>query len=221
METPSKTSSLSRMALGALDVNSHLKSPRTGSVPHKPLSPSRKNNSTFVYQETSNKAMYARKDSITPAPAQQSPRHAMFGAIEQTPSRSGEKRKQAPTSAARSADEAERPVKQAMLYQGHSRQSSAAGHGHGHSRQSSANGHGHKLFGEIPKSVAEQELDLSQATVVTSSYNDEEVNDASQLSAISAPDDAGPSPPGRGSRSPDDLRQVSFTAPPHSPSWMV
>lgn len=214
METPSKTSSLSRMALGALDVNSHLKSPRTGSTSHKPLSPTRKDNSSFVYKEVPNKNMYSLKDSDTPAPAPQSPRRAMFGTVEQTPSKSGEKRKQAPTSAAHGADEAERTVKQAMLYQGHSRQSSnAAGHGHGHSRQSSASGHGHKLFGEIPKSVmAEQDpldADSSQDTVANSSSNDEEVGNASQLTAVSAPDVEGASPP-RGSRSPDELRNVSI-----------
>lgn len=209
METPSKSSSLSRMALGALDVNQHLgaKSPHTHTTPKKMPSPARK---SFVYQDTPAKPVYSLKDSsfsyTSPRPL--SAKEREYGvwaksprpAVEQTPVRS-EKRKDAPTSAVRNQQDAERAVKQARLSQPPQ----------GHSRQSSASGHGHKLFGEIT-TPAEEETNPSQGTIANSSFSDEEMADASQLTTISAPDHDGLVAP-KGSGSPDELRQVSNLPP--------
>ena len=172
------------------------------------MSPTRNNAANFAYQETPNKNLYSLKDGVPPLPVKQtprSPRRAMFGAIEQTPRESGEKRKDAPTSAMRNEQDAERAIKAARLSQGHSRQSSA--NATEHSRQSSATGHGHTLFGEIPKTV--EEMDSSQGTIANSSFNDDEMNDASQLTTISVPDAQGPTSPARTSppQTPETLRQ--------------
>lgn len=140
--------------------------------------------------------------------AQPTPAPGLYGEVQQTPSRSNEKRKEAPTSAARDEYDAERAVKQARFSEsmGHSRRDS----GHGHSRQSSASGHGHKLFGEIATRVeTEEDMDSSQGTIANSSSNDEDMADASQLTAVSAPDQDGPAPTTRGTPSPENLRAVS------------
>lgn len=148
----------------------------------------------------------------------------MYGEIQQTPSRSNEKRKDAPTFARRDGDDAERAVKQARFSEsmGHNRRDS--GHGHSrthfiseykpaHSRQSSASGHGHKLFGEIATRVeTEEDMESSQDTIANSSFNDEDMADASQLTTVSAPDVDGPAPTVRSTQSPENLRAVSHHA---------
>ena len=145
---------------------------------------------------------------------QPTPVRGLYG---ETPSRSNEKRKEAPTSAYRDAEDAERAMKQARF--AHERRDS--GHGHSrapstfeykpaHSRQSSASGHGHKLFGEIATRVeTEEDMDSSQGTIANSSFNGEDMADASQLTTVSAPDVEGAPPATRQTPSPENLRAVS------------
>lgn len=229
METPSKPSSTLRMPLGGLDANSHLLSsrPTSGTTPNKIPSSAMKSN-TFT---TPGKGLYSLKDTITSSPAQSASQQAptpawgMYGEVQQTPSRSNEKRKEAPTSAARDEYDSESTVKQARFSEltGHNRRDS--GHGHSrtpstseykpaHSRQSSASGHGHKLFGEIATRVeTEEDMDSSQGTIANSSFNDEDMADLSQLTAVSVPDMDGPAPAVRRTPSPENLRAVSLPLP--------
>lgn len=226
METPSK-SSLSRAPLGSLDTNSHLLSPRptshTSATPHKPSSAMKSN--TFT---TPGKELYSLKDDIISSPmtrttqAAPTPARGMYGEIQQTPSRSNEKRKEAPTSEYRDAEDVERAMKQARFSEstGHNRRDSGHGHSRTHStseykpahtRQSSASGHGHKLFGEIATRVeTEEDMESSQDTIANSSFNDEDMADASQLTTVSAPDVDGPAPTVGRTLSPENLRAVSY-----------
>ena len=210
METPSK-SSLPRAPLGSLDANSHILSSRSGTPPHKPSSTMKSN--TFT---TPGKGLYSLKDTIISSPAQRTATMAQPTPVRalyrETSSRSNEKRKEAPTSAYRDAEDEERAVKQARFSEsmGHGRQDSGHGHSVGHSRQSSASGHGHKLFGEIATRVeTEEDMDSSQGTIANSSFNDEHMADASQLTAVSAPDVDGPARTVRRTPSPENLRAVS------------
>jgi len=218
METPSQPT-LSRMALGALDVNKHLNSPHAS--PRK--SPSKKN--TFVFDDASERPVtYSLKEQVLEASLPPSRPTSPLRVSSVSPSRN-EKRKIASTSLLGDAEEAVRHAKHARVEE---RERTAVGHGHVLGKDAEREVVG--AAGPLRQRDADEEAQVSYAVLIAlgqrayktyqsshetappqspnSPFDTSVVQDDSQLTNITEPD-AGLQSPGVPSPTVSELREVS------------